>query len=393
MAELNDVQTPPGRARNKRHRSPSRSPGHEPELPPIPRIRFEMNTSLGHLDPAGAQNPPGAEPPLDSLQDLNFNHIDDFAYNMYDPKLLVNVNLRVDKVMVLSRNYTACSLSEFNIEDIEKDVLNTIQQKGGNDLGWEIKSIIVLVKAKNRQATNKSQLIEELSLVEWVPVSELILRESKAFLSKVSLPQVDVIVNIRAEADKELLKAYRQAAALAAREGALTPEAHTIAPTPVGRPRNTRSLQQLANANATVNDDEEVGKFNKQLVDRWRCIDERCPNSTGQRGYCYIDGAGDHYNMTAGEQMKWAKAIQQREPNIDLEHPPRSLYILWTRSNGPINSSSKRPIKAQQRAEERSIMEQIKEMQQQELEEKLYAARMAQLDRMGNSTNPVANSQ
>ncbi|KAL8906111.1 MAG: hypothetical protein Q9171_006402, partial [Xanthocarpia ochracea] len=108
--------------------------------------------------------------------------------------------------------------------------------------------------------------------------------------------------------------------------------------------------------------DEAVGKENKRLLDRWMCNDERCINSKLGRGYCYIDVGGAHYNMDQNQQLKWAKAIQQGETGVSIEIPPRSLYINWTKNQGPVDGNSKASIKAKAKAEAKSSIDELKEL-------------------------------
>ncbi|KAI4236785.1 MAG: hypothetical protein LQ349_002327 [Xanthoria aureola] len=252
----------------------------------------------------------------------------------------------------------------------------------GNKLGWEIKNVIVIIKAKHTNATIKKQTIDDLSMPEWIKVIELIQREVGAY--KMTIPEAAISFHIAVQADKELVKKARQAAALASTE--LSPEPSTSTTNPYRRATRTDHLQNTAVMHQ--DDNKAVGNFNKQLVDKWRCWDERCPNAKDNHGWCFIDGAGDHYSIDHAQQMKWAKAIQQREPYIDVEHPPRSLYILWTRDQGPVGSQGKKPIKTSQREEVKDIMEQMRELKRDEMQERLDEFQMQRMERLGQ--RPIA---
>ena len=48
--------------------------------------------------------------------------------------------------------------------------------------------------------------------------------------------------------------------------------------------------------------------------------------------------------MNQKQQFKWGKAWQQKESDVNLEHPPFSLYKLWTKKQGPISGLGKKPL-------------------------------------------------
>ncbi|KAI4282207.1 MAG: hypothetical protein L6R38_003097 [Xanthoria sp. 2 TBL-2021] len=79
-----------------------------------------------------------------------------------DPKVVIDALMRVDK-------------------DFEQEILEAIQAKGGDKLGWEIKNVIVIIKAKNSKATIKKKTMNDLSMPEWIKVIELFLREVAAY--------------------------------------------------------------------------------------------------------------------------------------------------------------------------------------------------------------------
>ena len=364
----------------QRQRVPQRTP-----LPPAFPIR--------PLSPPPYWSPPpissaGAPPssPLPTRDNLGLGGIageeDEEDQDIEGPTIDVSVTLRVDKKSIWQYPLGLCFLNDFQFDDLEKKVYSELEKGGYLNLGAEIKIVLVQVKAAHSRATWKNQSMEELSFAEWVKVHDLIINQANAFPRQ---PKVDIRFSIGAETDPELVKQSKRLAAAATR----------LEDTPVGgvRRRTTRTDNLLDAAEERAEADEAVGKENKRLLDRWMCNDERCINSNVGRGYCYIDPGGAHYNMDQNQQLKWAKAIQQGETGVSIEVPPRSLYIHWTKKQGPVDANSKASFKAEAKAESRSTIDELKELVKLGLEMKNQEALTSVLDSLRYANKNGSGSQ
>ncbi|MCJ1471286.1 hypothetical protein MMC07_009934 [Pseudocyphellaria aurata] len=79
--------------------------------------------------------------------------------------------------------------------------------------------------------------------------------------------------------------------------------------------------------------------------------------------------------MDEKHHVQWAKAIMQGDPYVTIEQPPRTLYLHWTKVQGPITEFSKKPKQQAQREEmkqhmtefkdsTKTVMQQMQEMQE-----------------------------
>ena len=82
-------------------------------------------------------------------------------------------------------------------------------------------------------------------------------------------------------------------------------------------------------------------KFKRDLLEKQTYIDDRCRNL---RGYYFINYSGKHYSMNYSQQRSWAMVITNRDVNVSLIYPPKSLYNFWTQRQGAIIDESKKPI-------------------------------------------------
>ncbi|KAI4237290.1 MAG: hypothetical protein LQ349_001964 [Xanthoria aureola] len=285
--------------------------------------------------------------------------------DIQEPRTDVSACLRVDKKAIWQYPLGLSFLNDFNFDDLEKKVDHELEKGGYFKLGAEIKLVVVQVKAVYNRATWKNQSMDELSFAKWIKVHDLIINQANAFPSQ---PMVEIRFSINAETNPELVKQSKKLAAAAER----------LEDTP---------SEERAEA------DEAVGKENKRLLDRWMCNDERCINTKDGRGYCYVDIAGAHYNMDQNQQLKWAKAIQQGETGVSIEIPPRSLYIHWTKRQGPVDGNSKAPSKAEAKAEARSTLDELKELFKFSHEMKYHEQLSIMLDIMRFTSKNSSGSQ
>ena len=97
---------------------------------------------------------------------------------------------------------------------------------------------------------------------------------------------------------------------------------------PQSRRRITTTDKRVDQARERAEALHAAGNFDKDIVDRWQCRDSHCRN---ENGWCFVDFAGKHYDISHDEQLIWAKAIANGQANVSLERPPTALYNIWVK--------------------------------------------------------------
>ena len=319
---------------------------------------------------------------LKNLQKLDTSDAEELAREELNanPLITVAVQYRVDRKVCWQTNVSEKPLDEFDLASVEQQLDNAIETQHGMEQGWRTTSIIAIVKSKHSRAVRKQQTMEDLSPPQWIAVAELIVAEATAWK-----PQLTVSINIAAEADANMTKLFKLRATKRSRDEVSDPvESDPFTPTP-RPPRRVRTNQLLDQAETRVAAAEEVGKYHKRLTDRWLCSDERCINSTHGKGWCFVDWGGDHYNMDEKQHVQWAKAIMQGDFHVSIEQPPRTLYLHWTKVQGPVSEFSKKSKQQSQREEvkqqmtefkhgvgkTKSFMQQMQEMQEMQTRQRM----------------------
>ena len=65
----------------------------------------------------------------------------------------------------------------------------------------------------------------------------------------------------------------------------------------------------------------------KELLERWSCKVSACKYSKGDN-YCYVDSKQEHYPLSAGHTLIWAKAIHRDATTVTVEQPPWPVFDL-----------------------------------------------------------------
>ena len=65
----------------------------------------------------------------------------------------------------------------------------------------------------------------------------------------------------------------------------------------------------------------------KELLERWSCKISACKYSKGDN-YCYEDLKQEHYPLSAGHTLIWAKAIPRDATIVTIEQPPQPVFDL-----------------------------------------------------------------
>ncbi|KAL9589464.1 MAG: hypothetical protein Q9179_007986, partial [Wetmoreana sp. 5 TL-2023] len=237
--------------------------------------------------------------------------------------------------------------------------------------------------ARRSRATILAQTIDDLSTAEWQKASEVILEQA-------ILHSADIEVKI------ELLgEAQQQEKGLLAKRSRndLSPEPTEVdIDTPLAKKPATRTDKLLDRARLRADALENAGNFDAKLIRRWQCFDTQCYN---HNGFCFIDFAGEHFDIDATQQSKWAKAISNGDPGISIERPPTKLYNFWVKTQGPVTQSSRRSIQWQERQEAqqerkdiqkerdegKDFMTQMKEWNKSQMEMRMQEAMQDQMER------------
>ncbi|KAL2813558.1 hypothetical protein BJX63DRAFT_394123 [Aspergillus granulosus] len=129
-----------------------------------------------------------------------------------------------------------------------------------------------------------------------------------------------------------------------------------------GRRNRTSYLQEQHEARVQVI--RNVGDFQRQLMERWRCIDDNCTN---RNNFCFPDPSdrSRHYNITAPQTESWASAISSSEATI--HSPPIKIWQYW-QSQGTITRESREPIRKSAAAARQANFDRLIELQTQNIE-------------------------
>lgn len=114
------------------------------------------------------------------------------------------------------------------------------------------------------------------------------------------------------------------------------------------RRRVTTTDKRLDQARARAEALHAAGNWDKDIIDRWQCRDSHCRN---ENGWCFVDFAGKHYDISHDEQLMWSKAIANGQPNVSLDRLPTALYNIWANKHGSVAQSSRRSEAHQERLE------------------------------------------
>jgi hypothetical protein len=135
---------------------------------------------------------------------------------------------------------------------------------------------------------------------------------------------------------------------------------------------------------------EDVERQNKKLIDRWRCIDERCINEQ-KKIWCFVNWESKHYNMNYAQMHTWVKTLQQKESHVSVERFSSSLYVLWIEKQNSIEDKIKKMMKhtekkeiKEQWASTTNMFEKLQQLCEQKMKMKLrniYMKKMKQMTR------------
>ena len=216
---------------------------------------------------------------LKDLQKLNTSDAEKLVKKKLNVNSLIIVAVQycVDKKICWQTNIFEKSLDEFEIIDVKRQLNNVIEIQHDVEQKWQTISIIVIVKFKHSRAVRKQQTMKDLSAVQWIAVADLIVIETTEWK-----PQLTIIINIFAEIDKKMTKAFKNRAVGWKRSrdeisDSLEFDSLISTSKPSRRIRINHLLDQAEACGAA---EENVGKFHKRLTDRWFCNDKRCINST-----------------------------------------------------------------------------------------------------------------
>jgi hypothetical protein len=248
-----------------------------------------------------------------------------FEDHFGDPLLRVQVGLCVNKSLEWKHNFPDTKLTQFDMWDLEHMIHEEIEKRDGYSNGWEITNRMITVQANKTRARRQMQSIDDFSESEWDKVVKVILSQEGDFDPEYIALHVEISVQAPKGMKKSIKRTY-----------------DVLSSDPVDPPlepakRATRTTQLLNRLEKRGEALEASGEFDKQLLTRWQCPDERCRN---HGGWCFRDNAGLHFVLSHHHQMVWAKAIANGEIGITLENPPERLHNVW-KTQGPLRGLRK----------------------------------------------------
>src|SRR6266480_466055 len=107
-----------------------------------------------------------------------------------------------------------------------------------------------------------------------------------------------------------------------------------------------------------------MADFHRQISQRWKCNDDSCTN---KNNFCYIDTVNRlHYAINVAQHEAWANAIAAGEATAGA--PPIKLYNFVKEQQGPVGKPYRRPIQMSAAQQNKTMMEQLMEMQKFQME-------------------------
>ena len=290
--------------------------------------------------------------------------------------LTVHARLRVNGRVIWTSSLGSKKRSVFSIWDFEQTLETEIEKRNGHTKGWTTTSIVVIIKAIHSRARNVHQTIDNYTEIEWEKVLIVIDDESRKWK-----PDITIKIEISMEEPKQsnppdiLLDAT---------------ESSTIITTPTDRRTRTHQLleRQRDQGEILIN----AGDFDRQLVNRWVCHDDRCTN---QNNFCFVDEDGLHYDLSHTLQRVWAKALARGDISASLDNPPPTLYRFILRQ-GPVGLNSRktriqegREDSRKDRDETKSFMGEMMQFTKQSMEMRMQESMMDQMERMSERMSNV----
>ncbi|KAL2801521.1 hypothetical protein BJX63DRAFT_438765 [Aspergillus granulosus] len=154
------------------------------------------------------------------------------------------------------------------------------------------------------------------------------------------------------------------------------PSSPPPASVPAKKGRKNRSSYLQEQHEARVQAIRNIGDFQRQLMERWRCIDENCTN---QNNFCFLDplDRSKHYNITAPQIESWASAISSSEATI--HGPPIKIWQYW-QNQGAITRESREPARKSAATARQATIDRLIEMQTQNMEMMMQQRIMDQME-------------
>ena len=273
-------------------------------------------------------------------EDLPTSEIDQMALEdqCANPMITITAALRVNKKLVWSDSAIGTmAMESFSIWDFDARLAVAMDKMHALDNGWEIINRMVIVKAKHSRATNQIQSIDDFSEAEWAKAVSVITREAAQYTPELTV-KIEISAMATAPAKAQSKRPYRE----------------TLSSDPIdesapqSRRRITTTDKRLDQARERAEALHAAGNWDKDIIDRWQCRDSHCRN---ENGFCFVDFAGKHYDISHKEQLIWAKAIANGQANVSLERPPTALYNIWVKQHGSVAQSSRRSEAHQERLE------------------------------------------
>jgi hypothetical protein len=237
-----------------------------------------------------------------------------------DFPLKVSLQLYANKKVIVCKVLGTITRKTFKADDFKSTIIQLFEHACGLVEYTLIKCTATFKHSSGRAGTRAHDL-DDITKAEAEELLDLI----EAARNRHSTGHMIVTFAIHVEYDPQ--EAARAAAATVTRDiSSPLPSSPPATSAPAKESRKSRTSYLQEQNDARVQAIQNAGDFQRQLIERWRCIDNNCTN---RNNFCFPDpqDRSKHYNITAPQHESWASAISRSEATI---HSPliKNMVIL-----------------------------------------------------------------
>ncbi|KKA22226.1 hypothetical protein T310_3744 [Rasamsonia emersonii CBS 393.64] len=257
-----------------------------------------------------------------------------------DYPVALYLRIYLNKTLVVRKALPDSTRRTLDIADIEEIFLQSLQPFV-KDEDYEVISRTAIVRLATGRGGSKAHDIDDFTNAEAEQILALLDRQHKTFpRSQIQLHFEIKVVCEALQGNKKKSRQSSQPPKQSTTDEASSPISSSP---PVASTRSNRTGRLLEQHSRRLESIRIAGDFQRQLMERYRCLDDNCTN---KNNYCFPDPTDPnlHYNITAAQHEMWANSIASGEAT--LQQPPYKLIRYWEREQGPITRQSRQPFKA-----------------------------------------------
>ena len=186
--------------------------------------------------------------------------------------------------MCITKNLGEKRLSEIDFWTI-KQLYDEEAKSKHNTAGWEIINRLVIICPVGARSTNTLESFNSFSEGEWDRIYNAVLKACEERQKTKASLKLEISVKAPTKTElKEIKKRTINTLSSDPLEPEQPPSEVQLTHTDILLEKERSHADVMANA----------GEFERDLLEKWSCIDDRCQNL---RGYCFVNYSGKHYSM------------------------------------------------------------------------------------------------